>query len=261
MLTDYLKEIHEGKRAGSFTSAQTLNSLTGDERETWRAVRKELEEIGVTVAAFDANKEFILAWFRRAIASGEFGEQPYSELSSEEEDLQSAQQGPLRHDDAWIVGLHATASHEQLPVESSSFRMRREPSCPDGHPTTPTFPARPPSPSTTEYDYSPEAVRLHLAQQSRIPDWVSNQPDTYFNPFSPNPSYFPGLPSQTPTEYDYAPEAVDHYPGYDYSPQAVELYSAKQLRIPGWVSGQPNTYPNPFFPSPSHFAKDELPET
>ena len=46
-----------------------------DERQVWRTIRKELEEIGITVAAFDANKEFILQWFVNALENGAFEEQ------------------------------------------------------------------------------------------------------------------------------------------------------------------------------------------
>jgi hypothetical protein len=50
---------------------------------------------------------------------------------------------------------------------------------------------------------------------------------------------------------------------YDYSPEAVERHIAKQYRISEWVAEQPNLYPNPFLPSPSHLGKDDLqlPET
>lgn len=40
----------------------------------WRAIRKELDDIGISVAAFDANKDFIMEWFRAAISSGAFDE-------------------------------------------------------------------------------------------------------------------------------------------------------------------------------------------
>ena len=42
----------------------------------WRAIRRELDDIGISVAAFDANKEFIMEWFRTAIINGFFDEQP-----------------------------------------------------------------------------------------------------------------------------------------------------------------------------------------
>ncbi|KAK2789307.1 hypothetical protein FQN53_002149 [Emmonsiellopsis sp. PD_33] len=56
----------------SFLSEETVDSLPLDEKVTWRMIRKELEDIGITVAAFDANKEFILNWFAEAVEAGDF---------------------------------------------------------------------------------------------------------------------------------------------------------------------------------------------
>jgi hypothetical protein len=74
-LDDFLREFKEGKRQGSVITNQTLDSLSLDEKETWRTIRKELEDIGITVAAFDANKDFIFEWISKAAASGAFNEQ------------------------------------------------------------------------------------------------------------------------------------------------------------------------------------------
>jgi ankyrin repeat protein len=52
-----------------------VDSLTPDDKEIWRAIRKELEDIGITIAAFDANKDFIFSWFTNAVESGAFNEE------------------------------------------------------------------------------------------------------------------------------------------------------------------------------------------
>jgi hypothetical protein len=51
----------------------TIKSISPDERET--AISKELENIGISVAAFEANKRFIMDWFQTVIATGAFEEQ------------------------------------------------------------------------------------------------------------------------------------------------------------------------------------------
>ena len=56
-----------------------MESLTVDEKQTWRMIRKELEGIGITIAAFDANKGFILQWFQAAMEAGAFEEQSYTQ--------------------------------------------------------------------------------------------------------------------------------------------------------------------------------------
>jgi hypothetical protein len=52
----------------------TVDSLCIDEKQIWRIIRRELEDIGITVTAFDANKIFIFEWFIKAVAGGAFEE-------------------------------------------------------------------------------------------------------------------------------------------------------------------------------------------
>lgn len=86
-----MQEFRDGKHEGSIVSSQTVDSLSTDERQTWRDIRKELEEIGISVAAFDANLDFIVNWFKTAISTGALEEQVAedwsSDMSREEEDL------------------------------------------------------------------------------------------------------------------------------------------------------------------------------
>jgi hypothetical protein len=82
-LNSFLREFQEGRREGSVVTTQTADSLSSHSKETWRAIRKELEEIGITVAAFDLNRDFIIEWFKRAIATGAFEEQTINESSSQ----------------------------------------------------------------------------------------------------------------------------------------------------------------------------------
>ena len=70
-----MQDFQDGKYEGSAITTQTVDSLSTDEKETWRIIRKELEGIGITVAAFDANRDFIMDWFKTAVASGAFEEQ------------------------------------------------------------------------------------------------------------------------------------------------------------------------------------------
>ena len=70
-----MQESRDGKHEGSVISTRTVDSLSTDERQAWRAIRKDLEDIGISVAAFDANKDFIVNWFKTAISTGAFEEQ------------------------------------------------------------------------------------------------------------------------------------------------------------------------------------------
>lgn len=55
-------------------TAVTAESLAYNDQQTWREIRKELENIGISVVAFDSNKDFILEWFQNAISNGAFEE-------------------------------------------------------------------------------------------------------------------------------------------------------------------------------------------
>jgi hypothetical protein len=78
-LEEYSQEFRKGRRQDSVMSDQTVDSLCEDEKPVWRTIRKELEDIGITVAAFDANKDFIFEWFSKAVASGAFEERPFDD--------------------------------------------------------------------------------------------------------------------------------------------------------------------------------------
>lgn len=81
-LNKFLQELQDGKHESSVVTTQTVESLSTDEKQTWRIIRKELEDIGITVAAFDANRDFIIDWFREGIATGAFEEQTPEDISS-----------------------------------------------------------------------------------------------------------------------------------------------------------------------------------
>ena len=81
-LDKFIEEFRSGKREGSVITVATVESLSLDDKQTWRAIRKEFEEIGISVAAFDANKSFILQWFQTALETGAFEETAMDNSSS-----------------------------------------------------------------------------------------------------------------------------------------------------------------------------------
>jgi hypothetical protein len=77
-----MQEFKDGKHEPSVMTTQTIESLSTDEKEKWRNIRKELENIGISVSAFDANKFFILEWFKVARSTGAFEEQTLEDDSN-----------------------------------------------------------------------------------------------------------------------------------------------------------------------------------
>ena len=110
-LDRFIDEFRRGRREGSIVSLQTVDSLSADDRAVWRTIRKELEEIGISVAAFDANRNFILDWFVHAVEIGAFEEQNKhsvdedSNFGDEQESRSNDEQGseetrrPIEHTD------------------------------------------------------------------------------------------------------------------------------------------------------------------
>ncbi|KAL8642607.1 MAG: hypothetical protein Q9226_008489 [Calogaya cf. arnoldii] len=82
-LEKYLREVRLGKREGSIISVQTVNSLSKEDRVAWRAIRKDLESIGITAEAYEANQVFIRDWLTRALDAGALDEQA---ISADQED-------------------------------------------------------------------------------------------------------------------------------------------------------------------------------
>jgi ankyrin repeat protein len=121
-LDQLIKEFREGRREGSIISTQTVDSICEDDKSTWRAIRKELEDMGITVSAFEANKGFIFDWFVKAIGNGDFEEQV------PEADSPNA----LAESPDGITGSPAIQHDTRIPLQRSSL----EQSSPSGSPIT-----------------------------------------------------------------------------------------------------------------------------
>ncbi|KAF8854026.1 hypothetical protein BDZ45DRAFT_747899 [Acephala macrosclerotiorum] len=68
-LRSVLQDFRGGRCEGSIISTRTIDSLCIEDEEAWRGIRGELEEAGITVAAFDLNKQFIIDWLRKELAN------------------------------------------------------------------------------------------------------------------------------------------------------------------------------------------------
>ena len=95
-LDSFIREYRQGKREASIISLQTVDSLSGDDKALWQTIRKELEEIGISVAAFDANRTFIFDWLTRAAETGAFAEQ--GEPGIDDENNHSEEQASRSND-------------------------------------------------------------------------------------------------------------------------------------------------------------------
>lgn len=112
-LDELLREFRKGHREGSVMSEQTVDSLSTADKKVWRSIRKELEDLGLSLAAFDANKDFIFSWLIKAIADGAFEEQA--------EDMDEVGSSS----DSEFSGS-ASTTRPELPHQESSEALRLE---------------------------------------------------------------------------------------------------------------------------------------
>lgn len=69
-----IAEVRAGKREGSVVSTQTFDTAARNNQETWEALRRELEDIGISPAIITEKRQFIIAWFQEAVAAGKLEE-------------------------------------------------------------------------------------------------------------------------------------------------------------------------------------------
>ena len=61
-LEKLVAEPDPNAREPSLNSFHTAHSLTTEERYAWRKIRKDMEGVGISIAAFEANRDFIIHW-------------------------------------------------------------------------------------------------------------------------------------------------------------------------------------------------------
>lgn len=74
-----IAEVRAGKREGSVVSTRTFDTAVQNDRETWDALRRELEDIGISPGVINEKRSFIVAWFQEAVAAGKLEEDVPSE--------------------------------------------------------------------------------------------------------------------------------------------------------------------------------------
>jgi len=73
-LDTFIDEVRTGKREGSVVTNHTVGSLSADEKEAWRQLRKELQSVGITPALFNQHRELIVERLLKAIDDGDLDE-------------------------------------------------------------------------------------------------------------------------------------------------------------------------------------------
>ncbi|KAH0563216.1 hypothetical protein GP486_002218 [Trichoglossum hirsutum] len=82
-LDKLVAEIRAGARSGSVISSCTIESLSKNDQAAWRQLRKELQDMGISVAALNEHRQFITKWLKKAIESGALEEERPKEREGE----------------------------------------------------------------------------------------------------------------------------------------------------------------------------------
>ena len=147
----------------------TVESISLDDKETWRAIRKELEDIGISVAAFDANKTFIMEWFQVALANGSFEERASDDDDEGVLELESSSETQNTSSSSEIATEELSRA---VPQISSGGKLKALPSLPSSKSEAATGAKHSQPTQQTNAKLSP-------------PDPISSIPDRRGGPASP----------------------------------------------------------------------------
>ena len=89
-LNTFMAEIRAGMHEGSVISSHSIQSVTTDDKEAWRQLQRELEDIGISAAVLKQHQQFIVKWFRDAVEAGALIEENDAEEGSDAEDERGA---------------------------------------------------------------------------------------------------------------------------------------------------------------------------
>lgn len=126
-LAKFMIEVRAGLREGSVVTAPDVTE-TIDTPDVWGQLRRELEDVGISHAVIDENREYIKAWFKTALQDGLM-----------DEDNPAAAAAATGNDDSSLL----------MPTPSSSSSMPMMMTTPDA--SDPSFRVTPPAPSDSGY--------------------------------------------------------------------------------------------------------------
>ncbi|KAF8247253.1 hypothetical protein K440DRAFT_644042 [Wilcoxina mikolae CBS 423.85] len=90
-LDKFMSEVRAGLREGSVISVQTVDSLPMDKKVLWHGFRRELEDVGISAVVLKERKDFVIAWFQKAVAEGALDETLVSDDKSVEPSNESGE--------------------------------------------------------------------------------------------------------------------------------------------------------------------------
>lgn len=84
-----IAEVRAGKREDSVVSTKTFDASVQINSDTWEALRRDLEDVGISRDVITEKRQFIISWFQEAVAAGKLEEDP----PSDDEDMAVSKSG------------------------------------------------------------------------------------------------------------------------------------------------------------------------
>ncbi|SPN96647.1 uncharacterized protein DNG_00168 [Cephalotrichum gorgonifer] len=81
-LNKFMAEVQAGLREGSVVTTNDVTE-TLDSPDVWQELRRELEDVGISTAVIEENREYITSWMKRALAEGMVDESPGDNIQSD----------------------------------------------------------------------------------------------------------------------------------------------------------------------------------
>ena len=131
-----IAEVRAGKREGSVISTQTFDTTARNDQETWEALRRELDDIGISPAVITEKRQFIITWFQEAVAAGKLEEDDFSDYNDsaislcESDDLAGTSDedsAPDRQMSTMTIEPHTTKRNTNRESRPSPPRLSRQP--------------------------------------------------------------------------------------------------------------------------------------
>ena len=118
-----IQEIRSGQRESSVVSIQTIDSITRNDTETWEALQRDLEDVGISPTVIRAKRDFIVEWFKVAVAAGQLEEDLPADLgcnpSQEMSDLRRERERTISSDNsAGSRSISKRRSRSELTTEA-----------------------------------------------------------------------------------------------------------------------------------------------
>ncbi|KAI9666476.1 MAG: hypothetical protein M1821_004412 [Bathelium mastoideum] len=112
-----------GKRKSIVTN-RTTGSLSADDKEAWRQLRKELESVGITPALFSQHRELIIERLLKAIEDGDLVECSEEDLPEDTGDLVEYSEEELPEDTGeQLSGTSQRSIENHLTTAIPAFRL------------------------------------------------------------------------------------------------------------------------------------------